>query len=171
MDYILLPVKSLHSARTALEYVMRRKICERSLIHLLNVQRPILIGEITQFHTESMISRARQIMGREVLRPIQALLDAEGIDHTSSVIMGDPAETIAQYAATQGLTSIVMSTRGMSAVGNVMFGSVAAKVIHITDVPVTLIKRSGKSDVPVLLQRTRPEERAARRLPRVEIRT
>jgi nucleotide-binding universal stress UspA family protein len=118
-----------------------------------------------------MIAQGRQIKGREVLRPIQAVLDAEGIDHASSVVMGDPAEAIAEYASDGGFSSIVMSTRRMSAVGNVLFGSVAAKVIHITDVPVTLVKQSGKSDVPALLQGARSEERAARPFPRVEIRT
>jgi nucleotide-binding universal stress UspA family protein len=157
MEYILLPVESLDSARAALDYVVSRKTFERSLIHLLNVQRPILIGEITHCRSESMISRARQIMGREVLRPIQALLDAEGIDHTSSVITGEPADAIALYVANRGFTSIVMTTRGMSAMGNLLFGSVAAKVIHITDVPVTLIKRPGKFDVPTLRQGMRLE--------------
>jgi nucleotide-binding universal stress UspA family protein len=35
---------------------------------------------------------------------------------------------------------IVMGTRGMSAVGNLVMGSVATKVIHLTKLPVTLVK-------------------------------
>ena len=33
-----------------------------------------------------------------------------------------------------------MGTRGLGAVANLMIGSVATKVIHMVDVPVTLIK-------------------------------
>jgi nucleotide-binding universal stress UspA family protein len=34
----------------------------------------------------------------------------------------------------------VMGTRGMSAIGNLVAGSVATKVIHLTKLPVTLVK-------------------------------
>jgi nucleotide-binding universal stress UspA family protein len=33
-----------------------------------------------------------------------------------------------------------MGTRGMGAIGNLVLGSVATKVIHLTEVPVTLVK-------------------------------
>ena len=33
-----------------------------------------------------------------------------------------------------------MGTRGMGAMGNLILGSVATKVIHLVDVPVTLVK-------------------------------
>ncbi|MFN5167526.1 MAG: universal stress protein [Pseudomonadota bacterium] len=35
---------------------------------------------------------------------------------------------------------IVMGSRGMGALGNLAFGSVATKVVHLADVPVTLVK-------------------------------
>jgi nucleotide-binding universal stress UspA family protein len=35
---------------------------------------------------------------------------------------------------------IVMGTRGQGAVGNLLLGSVATKVIHLSKVPVTLVK-------------------------------
>ena len=59
------------------------------------------------------------------------------------MLLGDPAETIVRYAAECGGTSILMGTRGMSAIGNLMLGSVAAKVVSRTGVPVTLIKRTS----------------------------
>jgi nucleotide-binding universal stress UspA family protein len=33
-----------------------------------------------------------------------------------------------------------MGTRGMGAVPNLLLGSVASKVVHLVDIPVTLIK-------------------------------
>ena len=35
---------------------------------------------------------------------------------------------------------IVMGTRGMGAIGNLVMGSVATKVVHLTKLPVTLVK-------------------------------
>ena len=54
--------------------------------------------------------------------------------------MGPVAPTIADYAAEQGCDSIVMGTHGRGGLADLFLGSVAAKVIHLTRLPVTLIK-------------------------------
>ena len=36
--------------------------------------------------------------------------------------------------------AIVMGTRGMTVLGNLVLGSVASKVVHLSSVPVTLVK-------------------------------
>jgi nucleotide-binding universal stress UspA family protein len=167
MDRILIAVDSSHNAKSALDYVMTNIDHERLQIHLLNVQRPIATGEISHFQTASMISAARHAAGEEVLRPLAALLEAEGIDHVCRVVLGEPALCIARYAASEACTSIVMSTRARSAIGKVVLGSVATKVIHVTDLPVTLVKQTG-SGVPALLQVAPAEERAARRFRRMQ---
>jgi nucleotide-binding universal stress UspA family protein len=147
MDQTLLPVVSLHTAKHALDYVMTNDRREHSRIHLLNVQRPIMAGEITHFYTAEMITGARQAAGAEVLHTVRALLEAEGIGCTAQIVLGEPAETIARYAAEQGCTSIVMCTRGMSAIGTLVLGSVATKVVNLTDIPVTLIKQRREKNI------------------------
>jgi nucleotide-binding universal stress UspA family protein len=142
---------------------------ERLQIHLLNVQRPIATGEISHFQTASMISAARHAAGGEVLRPLATLLEAEGIAHVFRVVLGEPALCIAHYAATEGCTSIVMSTRGRSAIGKVVLGSMATKVVHLTDIPVTLVKQTGRG-VPALLRAAPAEERSTRRFRRMQTR-
>jgi nucleotide-binding universal stress UspA family protein len=68
------------------------------------------------------------------------MLEAHGIDYTAQVLLGEVAENIVRYAAERGCSSILMGTRGMSAIGNLLFGSVAARVVSRANVPVTLIK-------------------------------
>ena len=36
--------------------------------------------------------------------------------------------------------AIIMGTRGMGALGNLVMGSIATKVVHLTRLPVTLVK-------------------------------
>lgn len=43
-------------------------------------------------------------------------------------------------AKSEGVDVIVMGTRGMGALGNLALGSTATKVVHLADVPVTLVK-------------------------------
>ena len=38
------------------------------------------------------------------------------------------------------LDQVIMSSRGMGAVANMLLGSVASKVLHLTDVPVVVVK-------------------------------
>jgi nucleotide-binding universal stress UspA family protein len=47
---------------------------------------------------------------------------------------------IAEVGRQENCDAIVMGTRGMGAVSGLVLGSVATKVIHLADVPVTLVK-------------------------------
>ncbi len=40
----------------------------------------------------------------------------------------------------EGVDVIVMGTRGMGALANLALGSTATKVVHLAEVPVTLVK-------------------------------
>lgn len=54
--------------------------------------------------------------------------------------VGDAADTIVKYAQEKGCSQIVMGSRGLGAVSGLILGSVATKVIHLTDIPVLLVK-------------------------------
>lgn len=56
------------------------------------------------------------------------------------VLIGPVAETIARIALEQNCDGIVMGTRGLGAVAGALLGSVASQVVHLSDVPVTLVK-------------------------------
>ncbi|MES2878938.1 MAG: universal stress protein [Pseudomonadota bacterium] len=53
---------------------------------------------------------------------------------------GAVASEIMRIAKEQQVDMIAMGTRGMGAIGSMLLGSVAQKVIHQSDVPVLLIK-------------------------------
>ena len=67
---------------------------------------------------------------------IRAVDEANG----KLILVGDPAETIAKVAREQACDLIVMGTRGLGTVTGVLLGSVATKVIHLSDRPVLLVK-------------------------------
>ena len=50
------------------------------------------------------------------------------------------AETIARVAADIDADEIYMGTRGLGSVASLFMGSVATKVLHLTELPVTLVK-------------------------------
>jgi nucleotide-binding universal stress UspA family protein len=108
---------------------------------LLNVcQRPNWDGEAPPFDYEAIAGAERERQ--------EALLDAalaharlHGMDKVSTQsALGAPAEEIARVAADRGVDQIVMGTRGITALGGLLLGSVAQRVVHLSPVPVLLVK-------------------------------
>ncbi|NJR44004.1 universal stress protein [bacterium] len=59
----------------------------------------------------------------------------------AEILIGDVASGIARYAEDKGMATLSwMGSRGMGAIGNLVMGSVATKVVHLTKLPVTLVK-------------------------------
>ena len=50
------------------------------------------------------------------------------------------ATEIVRVAKLEGVDPIMMGTRGMGALGKLLLGSTANKVVHLAEVPVTLVK-------------------------------
>lgn len=67
-------------------------------------------------------------------------LKSLGIDADSVLAGGDPSEEIAAAAARENCDLIAMSTHGHKFVKDVLYGSVANEVRHITSVPVLLVR-------------------------------
>jgi len=141
IDKVLLPVDgSRGSLRAVVHLIDALDPGSRAESHLLNVQPPIMSGEVGRAATAEMVRRIRRTAGAEALGPARELLERRGIPYRASVLLGSPAETIARYAGDHGIERIVMGTRGMSALKNLLLGSVGARVVGATDVPVTLVK-------------------------------
>jgi len=114
--------------------------CPAIEIHLLNVQGPIEAWEVKRFIPPEELEALLVKRGGDALAATRARLDQAGIAYTPHVKIGHVAETIAKTALETGCNHIVMGTRGMGAAGSLLMGSVATKVIHLADVPVTLVK-------------------------------
>jgi nucleotide-binding universal stress UspA family protein len=54
--------------------------------------------------------------------------------------VGDPAHEIASHAGSHGYDLIVMGTHGHTALGNLVMGSVATKVLASSKVPVLFFR-------------------------------
>ena len=109
-------------------------------VHLLNVQPPIMAGEISPMVTLKTVESLHHDKGEKTAESARALLDDAGIPYTFRIELGPIAETIARYAQNNQCEQIIMGTRGMSAMGNLILGSVATKVIHLVRLPATLVK-------------------------------
>ena len=118
-------------------YAMRIGDVHINVLHVAD--DPWIYGEIAVYVQREKMERILLEAGAAMLGAPAAELLAAGIEHSTETLIGDPATTIARRAAELGCTSIVMGTRGMNALMNLVLGSVAMKVLHATELPVTLI--------------------------------
>lgn len=140
---ILVAVDGSESSSRAVDHLIRQAgvLKQRPEIHVLNVQHPLPYGsrvgsvighdKIEQFHREE---------GMAALKTAMQKLDAAGIKYHHHIGIGSEAEVISQYVKEKGCDYIMMGTRGLGTVSNLVMGSVATKVVHLSPVPVLLVK-------------------------------
>ena len=140
MRKVLIPVDGSENSNRAIEHVIKLNRDGGALdLHLLYID-PALSGDISMFIDKDVIAQHHREQGEKALKSARALLDRAGCRYAAHIAVGDIAETAADYVREKNIDEIIMGTRGMSSVGNLLLGSVATKVIHLVSVPVTLVK-------------------------------
>jgi nucleotide-binding universal stress UspA family protein len=138
----LLPVDGSANSLGAIRHVIKLvKDREPLEIHLLNVQAPFN-GDVTMFINGKVVKEFHEERAAAALAPACRLLDDHGIAYERHTLVGHAAETIAAYASKLHCDKVIMGTRGLGAVTQLLLGSVTHEVIHRIDphIPVTLVK-------------------------------
>jgi nucleotide-binding universal stress UspA family protein len=107
---------------------------------LVNVQAPVASPRVQSFIGKDALESYYSEEGDAELAPARKLLDAKDINFLPVKLVGDVGKEIARYALAQQCAMVVMGTHGHGAVGNLVMGSVATRVLAECKVPVLLIK-------------------------------
>lgn len=86
------------------------------------------------------IDRMQATESERILHAAQRVLDAAGLPYRVHCRAGTPANEIAHQAQESQCDAIIMGTRGLGPVAGAVIGSVASRVVHLVNVPVTLVK-------------------------------
>jgi nucleotide-binding universal stress UspA family protein len=142
MHKLLVPFDGSENAQRALRHAiaMARENGTGS-VHLVHAHDvPRIYGEIAVYISPERMAELQKGESEMVLANADPLLKEAGIPYTKEALIGPVGSVIAKRADELGCDGIVMGTRGMGAVANLVLGSVATKVIHYANVPVTLVK-------------------------------
>ena len=141
MHSILIPVDGSISARRALKYVISSiKEGLQAEIHLINVQPDVFpMGDLPLMDID-LIERSQHEQAKKAIRSAGRILKNAGISCTKSISTGPIANKIISYAKDHGCDSIVMGSRGMGIIANVILGSTSSNVVRLAKIPVTLVK-------------------------------
>ena len=114
---------------------------QRPEVELLTVHLPVpKLPRMGLAVGKSQIQRYYQEEGEARLAAARRRLEAAGIAHKATVLVGPVAETIVKRAKDTRCDLIYIGTRGMTEIGKALIGSTANKVLHLADTPVLLVK-------------------------------
>lgn len=140
---VLIPIDDSDSSRRATEQAARLAGANGGSIEviLLNVRSdPEYRGELSPLDYEALDRAQREAQQKLLAR---ALEHAHRIGLTRASIdaaQGRAGDEIVRVAKERGVDQIVMGTHGRGAVGSLIIGSVAQRVIHLAPMPVTVVK-------------------------------
>ena len=137
---VLVPIDGSPASLRALDFAieMTGQNPGASLV-LLNVQN-ISAMELNGAAMGSDWQEAASQASAKALKEAIGKAEVAGVAFKNIVRTGQTAEAIAQAARDEGIEHIAMGTRGLGSIQGLLLGSVAMKVIHLAQVPITLIK-------------------------------
>jgi nucleotide-binding universal stress UspA family protein len=140
MNHILVPVDGSSHALNAVKAAIAATGKTQADLYIINVQPPVFTSNVKRFVSVETLDEYYHDEGEKALKDVRALLQSEGIDARVEIMVGPVAQTIAEYVNDKQCDLIIMGTRGMGSVSNLVLGSVATKVISLVSVPVMLVK-------------------------------
>ena len=141
MQTILIPVDgSNHALRAVRHAIASIEGGLQANIHVLNVQPPLINLSEFPVYDYALVEKAQEKQAEKVLKFATKLLDSAQLGYTKHFEIGPVTKTIVDYAKANNCDSIIMGTRGMGAFGNLALGSIANQVVHLAEIPVTLVK-------------------------------
>lgn len=141
MEKLLVAIDGSAPSERAADHAIRLSAKYGMPVHFVTVfPEPLVYGEVEIYMTKDKAKKIQTDRGLEFLRPPLERARAAGVEPTSEVVFGDIAPTIVETGKAHGCAAIIIGTRGMGAIGNLLMGSVASKVVYLSDLPVTLIK-------------------------------
>jgi nucleotide-binding universal stress UspA family protein len=143
---ILVPMDGSNHAKKAFDYACDLAAKYGAKVHLMHVisKDEIPEGLDKYMEVERIEEPREQVLkkiGDEIIKAGLTEAKAKGVeDVKSSVVMGDPAEKIIEFAKQNGVDMIIMGSRGLGAMKGILLGSVSSKVCHVAECTCVTVK-------------------------------
>jgi nucleotide-binding universal stress UspA family protein len=148
MRSVLVPVDASNCSNKAVEALIDMAAKSgRPEVHLINVQERIFPEEAMVYLEPEKLDTYYFTQGTKALAPAEKMLNAAGIAYTSHRATGPVAEQIVAKARELSVDGILMGTHGHGRLAGMLLGSVSNKVLHLSPVPVTLVRGEPAVDL------------------------
>ena len=142
---ILIPVDTSNESRYAIKHVIHRAWSGEALdIHLIHVQ-PRLSRYVAWFVARNDRQAYYAERSANAFEAAGKLLDRAGLRYSVHVSLGDPSREIVRYAELNRFGSILMASTRLGSISEMIFGSVAEKVLRTSRIPVEVVPASARA--------------------------
>lgn len=141
--HILVPTDFSEPAEAALRYAQSLATQFNSTLHLMHiVPEPYIYPWGTEMSTMPLVDLLNQSSTQATERlktlAVETGLPADRVKTTTEV--GRPVDRILKYVTDHGIDLVVMGTHGRGAVGHLLLGSVAERIVRLSPAPVLTMK-------------------------------
>ena len=134
---ILVPVENGPADDTILDHVARlAKLCKAQVV-VIHVADGWVARNIQQLDLRESEEMKED---RAYLERVQARLRSGGVEAEAVLAAGDPAKEIGAAAAREGCDLIALATHGHRLLDDVVRGSTATALRHLTRIPVLMVR-------------------------------
>src|SRR5690625_567165 len=125
---------SMRAAEEALKVASMAKECHITIV---------LVAEFSKAKKEVIHAKGKEeleLSRRKLLLPITEKLEDKSISYKVEILHGEPGPTIVKYANTGDFDLLVIGSRGLNVLQEMVLGSVSHKVMKRADCPVMVVK-------------------------------
>jgi nucleotide-binding universal stress UspA family protein len=140
---ILVPVDGSPASVRAVQFAIKQvKAGVGDHLIIVNVQNRAMLGvtEGSALMPPSWLEKEEEKLAAEALQEAAAACREAGVTYATRSERGAIGTTIDRVTREEHADQIIMGTRGLGGVRGLLLGSVATQVLHLTDVPVTIVK-------------------------------
>lgn len=141
---VLLATDGSPASLRAAQFVgeMARKDPEMAItvLHVAHIPRELTAGAGIEYQLDVPLDAMIQRSAQPIIESTREALGLESDRVAAEVQVGVPAEEIVEMAKAEGFDFIVMGSRGLSPVAELLLGSVSERVIRLSKCPVLIVK-------------------------------
>lgn len=103
----------------------------------------LLVADFTKAKNEVLHAQSKEALEyerRQKIRAIEELFLAEKVNYDVKILHGEPGPTIVEYVNANHFDLIVLGSRGLNSLQEMVLGSVSHKVVKRAKAPVMIIK-------------------------------
>jgi nucleotide-binding universal stress UspA family protein len=140
-EKLVVAVDGSAPSQKGLELAARLALALGLQLELVNVQPPVLLAPGVYADAIRLVEQAHARTSSEVLHAAaNEVRRLGGGDVVTASLVGAPAEAIADHSRGEEVWAVVVGAKGHSAVGRVLLGSVADRLVHICNRPVLVVR-------------------------------
>lgn len=125
---------SMRAAKEAVKVAMSGSNTEVEMVFVADFSK--VKNEVLHTHGKEELEYSR----RQRLQPVEELMKTNQIKYTLKILRGEPGPSIVEHANKGNFDLVVIGSRGLNSLQEMVLGSVSHKVVKRVSCPVLMVK-------------------------------